>query len=133
MAFFSIPDSNDVPVIETLEENTEVEVRCLAQEDKVGKESGNAYLNITLDPISHKNADLIYHMIFPPNGEEKSDKQVAKKVTRVKEVCAAFGVEYNNGFNPEHFVGQTAVGIIHKEQGDDGRYRNTIKQWVVQQ
>ena len=134
MAFFAVPNMVDAPETEVLEENTEVEVKCIAVEDKVGKESGNPYINLTLEPISHPNAKLIYHMIFPPTGQEDSPRKVNDKISRLRNICGAFGVPFSNeGFDPDNFTGQTAVGIAKKEEDQNGGYRNAIKQWVTQQ
>lgn len=107
----------------------EYQLRIINAEDKVGKTSGNPYMNVALEIISEPKAKNIYHMLFYPAAGDDEKKRNGK-LSSIQNFFKAFSVEITDNFDVKSMIGNTGWAIL-KETKDEFGEKNEIKKVVV--
>lgn len=128
MGILSDLDLNNVPDLEAVAEG-EYELRIMDAGDHVSKTSGQNMIRLVLEIQGEPNAETVYHYLTLPQPDDDEKRANAKK-RRLKEFCAAFGIDQNSDY--ADWIGLTAWTLVGTEVDDrDGRNRNVVKRFIT--
>lgn len=130
MSYVDIPDAEDLPELELLDDGAEVKLRIKTAELGTSKKSVPR-LEIVLEDASNPLVDDIYHYVNMPSAEQRAqdEKKYIKAVKYFKEFLECFGINASKGFETEEIIGAEGWCIVGAEEYE-GRKSNKIKAYV---
>ena len=116
-----------------LQEGDDCEFRVIEALPKVKEETGNKWLNLTLQPINCDNANVppVYHNIFLPKPQDEPKKKNFK-IWQMKSFCDAIDYIPEDGVpRTEEMVGKEGRMIVKYDSNEEyGSPRNEVKKFL---
>lgn len=106
------------------------EVSILSADTKQSpKDPDITWINVRMEILDNPTAADIYLPLWLP-AKKDTDKQVIRKLSRVKKFCSCFGVNFEeDGLELESLLG--AVGnVLLKEEEDEYGRKNTVNKFI---